>query len=62
MSHTHIQIFRLRLEIFHTLAYFHTLVWEKSYKSMEYNTVWKISEDFPLDPLHKMIVCTVKID
>ena len=36
MSHTHIciEIFRLHLEIFHTLACFHTLVWEKSYTSM----------------------------
>ena len=32
---THVEIFRLRLEIFHTLACFHTLVWEKSYTSME---------------------------
>ena len=54
MSPTHLEILRLRLENFHTIACFHTLVWEKSYTSMGKNhiQVWKIShtsmENFPL--------------
>ena len=34
MSHTHIESFCLRLEIFYTLVCFHRLVWEKSYTSL----------------------------
>ena len=38
MSRVHIEIFRLRLKIFHTLACFHTLWYRKNHTQ-----VWKIS-------------------